>query len=908
MPSAQVSPPASSIDAAEGAFALILEQACRNGPWDVEPADDAGVWWTFVRHRGWPTLGQGWKLHVSATVESAEAVLGRALPILLASTASFKVVASPRRLRQLNTAGTQPSAVGKFLTVYPPSDDEAVRLASALDVATRGLKGPEVASDRRLRPDGVVSYRYGGFSRRLMQRPAGAIVSALEAPDGKLVADERDTGFALPEWVRDVFVDAGVVREPAASTALVADRFAPLMRIRSSARGRVEVAVDSVALRPRVLKRAFASAEPDHAGRGPRDWLIHEADVLRRLGPCGLAPRLFDTIEEDGDLVLVMEHIQGGTLRERLSESRAKCNPVSYRLVLDWGRQLARQLQQLHERGLVFRDLKPENVIVTPVGQLRLIDFELATAIADTDHCIGTGTIGYCSPESLRSQPVAVTDDVYSLGVTLYVAVTGAEPGLAPYPLDVLRNRPPRLLDPNLPDAFANVIERCMAPDVTQRYPSMHAVEDALAGLQRIGECVSVACKRSQETTLEPRARADAAQRARRLGDAMCAAAQPTPGRSGLRVPVSRHPRAYGFAARDVNVGTAGIVLALAELVTVFDDPRHRETLHDAALWLCSAPALGPKPLPGLYVGEAGIGLALLHAGLALGDDYLVDAASQRGRWVQALPHTRLDLFSGTAGRLRFHLWLWDALGQVAHLEAAREAGEVLLQRAITDATGTARWPADDPGDEPCANYAHGAAGIADALLDLYDATGDERYRSMAYAGAAWLQRLAQPALADGSGLDWPSVEGGPGSAGAWCHGAAGTGVFFLHAAQCGLTGGAELARRAARTVAFGTRWSGPSQCHGLAGSIELLLDLYQATRNTGYLFEARELDEALRAFARDEAGVLTVESDWRRMVTPDYMVGYGGVASCWLRLADPESRPRLLSRARPSAPAEVAP
>jgi hypothetical protein len=53
-----------------------------------------------------------------------------------------------------------------------------------------------------------------------------------------------------------------------------------------------------------------------------------------------------------------------------------------------------------------------------------------------------------------------------------------------------------------------------------------------------------------------------------------------------LRVPVSRHPRAYGFAARDVNIGTAGIVLVLAELVTVFDDPSHRETLAHAARWL----------------------------------------------------------------------------------------------------------------------------------------------------------------------------------------------------------------------------------------------------------------------------------------------------------------------------------
>jgi hypothetical protein len=580
---------------------------------------------------------------------------------------------------------------------------------------------------------------------------------------------------------------------------------------------------------------------------------------------------------------------------------------VSHQQVVDWGRQLARQLRALHEQGLVFRDLKPENVIVTPGGQLRLIDFELATAITEPGPLIGTGTVGYCSPQSASGQPPAITDDVYSLGVTLYVAVSGAEPGLAPYPLEVLRSRPLQLLNPNLPDAFARVIEGCMASELARRYSSMRAVEDALAELR--GATVQWARSVRQQLQAAPdaRVRADASRLARRLGDAICAAAQPAPGNASLQVPVSRHPRAYGFAARDVNIGTAGIVMTLAELVTVFDDPNHRETLAHAARWLRGAPALGPEPLPGLYVGEAGISLALLRAGLALGDDELISAAGRRGRWVASLPHTRLDLFSGTAGRLRFHVLLWDALGQVEHLEAACRAGEVLRQRAITDADGTARWPTDEPDDDPCANYAHGAAGIADALLDLFDATGDERYRTIAFEAAAWLQRVAQPALTDRSGLDWPSVEGGRGSAGAWCHGSAGTGIFFLHASQLGLTGAADLAHRASRTVALGTRWTGPSQCHGLAGSIELLLDLYQASGNTRYLAEARELDEALRAFARDEDGVLTVQSDWRQMVTPDYMVGYGGVASCWLRLADPERRRRLLASARPSTRVGVA-
>ena len=548
MPSTVVTPCAPSMDVAEDVFARILQQACRDANansalWDIEPAADAGVWWTFVRHRGWPTLAQGWKLHVSATVDSAEAVLRRALPILLASTASFKLAASPRRLRQLNSGGTHPGAVGKFLTVYPPSDAEAVRLAVALDEATQGLKGPQVASDRRLRPDSLVSYRYGGFVRQLMQRPAGAIVSALETPGHELVADERDTGFTLPAWVRDIFVDADVVREPAEQAALIAGRFAPLMRIRNSARGRVDVAVDTVALRSRILKRAYATAEPDRTGQGPRDWLHHEADMLRRLGPSGLAPHLFDMIDDDGDLVLVMEHIQGGTLRDRLSESRADCKPVSHQQVLDWGRQLAHQLRQLHELGLVFRDLKPENVILTPGGRLRLIDFELVTAVNEpgdsyrpgNDRVLFARVAAWPAGGSHRRRVQPGRDAVRSSDRrgTRAGPISAGSPAQSP-------------AAPARPESTRRICQSHRAMHGAGRCPALsldaRGGGRACADLQRTTLQLSGLRKRHRETTPEARARADAAQRARRLGDAMCAAAQPAPATSGFASPCQPAP------------------------------------------------------------------------------------------------------------------------------------------------------------------------------------------------------------------------------------------------------------------------------------------------------------------------------------------------------------------------------
>jgi lantibiotic modifying enzyme len=201
-------------------------------------------------------------------------------------------------------------------------------------------------------------------------------------------------------------------------------------------------------------------------------------------------------------------------------------------------------------------------------------------------------------------------------------------------------------------------------------------------------------------------------------------------------------------------------------------------------------------------------------------------------------------------------------------------------------------------GDAPYLGYAHGAAGIADALLDLFEVTGDEGLLRCAKGAYNRLKRLAVPTLADERGLDWPPSEGEGLTGAFWCHGAAGVGRFLLHCAELSIAAdAAALAARAARTVARGTRWAGPTQCHGLAGNIEFLLDMYQYAHEKAYLVDALALARLLETFASEQEGMLVWSSDSPTTFTPDYMVGYAGVATCLLRLSDPSNRPHLLSR-----------
>ena len=182
------------------------------------------------------------KIHVSASVWSASAVLRRALPALLCEPVCLKVAAGPAVLAGLNdgTSGSL-SQIGKFITVYPGDDEQAVRLAVALDERTCGLTGPRVPSDRPLRRGSLVHYRYGGFGGVFLQTPIGEITPALRTPTGELVPDVRSTAFQPPPWATDPFAAAGVVEDRAVPRRVIGGRYAIATPLHHSPRGAVHL-------------------------------------------------------------------------------------------------------------------------------------------------------------------------------------------------------------------------------------------------------------------------------------------------------------------------------------------------------------------------------------------------------------------------------------------------------------------------------------------------------------------------------------------------------------------------------------------------------------------------------------------------------------------------------------------
>lgn len=321
---------------------------------------------------------QGWKLHVSATAANAVTVLSATLPFLRASGVRLKVTDSLEHLLQLNAGEHGATQVGKFITVYPSDDAQAVELAARLHHLTAEFSGPQVPSDQPLSSRSVVHYRYGAFRDPTSMRSANLM---MVDEHGRLTPDHRKPYYVPPpQEVVDPFLAAGVARRTARTTGLFADRFLILQALRRSVWGRVYVVidVDAVPPRPAILKEYWHDVAMDVYGRDSFHHACLEASVLAS-DDSGVLPVPYDDFQLDGNTYLLLERFEGETLAEKyqLVGARLRQLPDAGELA-HLGSSIAESAESLHKRGLIHRDLKPDNILLTPGGQIRIIDVALS--------------------------------------------------------------------------------------------------------------------------------------------------------------------------------------------------------------------------------------------------------------------------------------------------------------------------------------------------------------------------------------------------------------------------------------------------------------------------------------------------------------------------------------------------
>lgn len=214
-----------------------------------------------------------------------------------------------------------------------------------------------------------------------------------------------------------------------------------------------------------------------------KQGLVAETDILKKLSHPNL-PSIIDVIDTADSFIIIMDYIQGNSLNKALEEFGAQ----PQEMVIAWAKQLCDVLGYLHSRNpaIIYRDMKPANIMLKPDGNITLIDFGTAREykeknLADTT-CLGT--VGYAAPEQFggMGQTDARTD-IYCLGATLYHLVTGMNPCEPPYEI-----KPIREINPSLSSGLERIILKCTQRNPEDRYQSCAELMYALEHYEEIDD------------------------------------------------------------------------------------------------------------------------------------------------------------------------------------------------------------------------------------------------------------------------------------------------------------------------------------------------------------------------------------------------------------------------------------
>ncbi|MET9857184.1 class III lanthionine synthetase LanKC, partial [Streptomyces sp. NPDC006450] len=665
----------------------VADPGPRFAPGVVPPGlcgTDQGIWtaWDISRTG---LAEQGWKIHVSARLDRAQHVLDTVAGICFSEGVPFKHLRARLFFLFLHHKHAGRAQAGKFCAAYPPDTATARRLLERLRDALDGEEGPYVLTDRRFRDSRTVHYRYGSFGGRSRLRADGTREGLVLDGSGREVADLRLPAFHLPAGIADPFVEQE--EQPHTGPILIRD-YEVTRAVRLSNAGGTYLARDRRTGRTVFVKEARAHNGLVFDGTDAQQRLRHEYGVLRELHAAapGVGPEPLDHFTEWEHDFLVTEYVAGQPLvgwlsrssplarADRTTESVAAYYEACRRLLAALDASLAR----LHAAGYRFGDLSLGNVMVTPSGGVRLVDFEAASALSAAPS--GMGTPGFTPPPGvLRADSDPLLQDRYGMSAVAFAFLA---------PFNEIAERAPA----NLALLRRDLADVAPPQDLWQRATAFHLTED-----------------RADPDRLPSPAELDADPRGRltRLAEEVTAGLLEMADADRPEWVFPPSPEALRTNNLCLAYGTAGVVHALhragAAVPEEIRERLRRETL-----------AQRDSLSPGLLLGSAGIARVL--AGLGLRDeavDLLRDADDH------PLTASCGTLAGGRAGVGMGWLALHRLTGESSHLERAAAAGEGLLRAPDLQA---------HIGEHDARGLLHGRSGLALFLHRLSRDTDEPRY------------------------------------------------------------------------------------------------------------------------------------------------------------------------------------
>jgi tRNA A-37 threonylcarbamoyl transferase component Bud32 len=360
---------------------------------------DRGVWRSLAPE-GQRLPLQGWKIHISAGLDNAERVLAKVHVHCIEHRLAYKHLRSKLILLARNSKYAPREGSAKLITIYPADNKELQQVLEDLSVVLRGEHGAYILSDLRY-AEGPLFVRYGGFIEQWVEAD-GTRVLAVTKPDGSMVPDKRQPTFSTPDWVKlPDFLAPHLAARKGGDPAQFPYKVTSSLHFSNG--GGVYLATRNADGEQVVLKEARPHAGLDRDGVDAVARLRREHEILERLAGIPGIPEVYDLFPVWEHHFVAMQHMPGLALGSWLARNypltRRDSTPQD--LVDYTARALAlvgkveRITAAVHERGVVFGDLHPLNILVetdevTGEDTVGLIDFEMASEIdAGTKPALG---------------------------------------------------------------------------------------------------------------------------------------------------------------------------------------------------------------------------------------------------------------------------------------------------------------------------------------------------------------------------------------------------------------------------------------------------------------------------------------------------------------------------------------
>jgi serine/threonine protein kinase len=693
-----------------------------------------GVWF-HVHPKRYDLPLQGWKIHVSATPTNGAAILKDVATIALSENVSFKFAIDENMLATLGSKGWPRGGSGKFITIYPSTIETFKRLMERLYSALRSEVGPYILSDNRFKDCQVLYYRFGGFQQNLRLEVTGQKTLVLVTPDGETVPDNRSPYFSPPPWVTDPFASD----EPQAQSSdepitLNAGKYIVKQVFAFSNSGGVYLAQNRDSGNEVVIKEARANTAVQNSVDAIAR-LKKEQAILELLADTGVTPRPLDSFYDWEHFFLVEEHIDGVGIREiMLTESplmlvRPSIEHSSsyYDTFTKIFRSFSQALTTVHDHGIVIGDISANNIKIDPSTRaVRLIDFEGASRLG-VDAMTDLFTPGFKDTKNRRKASHDFASDYYGLAAIMLYAM---------FPIAALSSLKHDLYDGPLETVLTDIgWAKTPVGDVIRGLVNGTITSSHASALLDPAAPIVAPAYHHEDVDSEWCAKVS-----QELAAFLLNCVEPT--NEDRLFPAD--PFMYHTNPLSLGFGASGILFALNECG--FELPTSGYTWLERKLGKCK----GDELPPGLLTGSAGIAWCLWKLGL-----------QDRAREFMALAnrsplrnHHHSYLY-GMAGIGMANLYFYLRTGDIYYLGAARELGDVLLERGREDEKGIS-WESDGTVG---LGYGYGQSGVALFFLRLAQVTGNEK---LLFAGRRALEFDLSHAVELETGvLSFPRVPSG---------------------------------------------------------------------------------------------------------------------------------------------------